>query len=90
LVGYCAPFTSCVRSMCCIAVVHTTKYIITSKSYFERPGGDFFDSYVVQPPLATVARWAGHVARMPMDRMPRKLLAGLVERARPVSSPQMT
>ena len=62
------------------------KHRIASKSLFERLGVGSFDSYYNRRLL----RWAGHVARMPMDRMPRKLLTGWVEHARPVGCPQMT
>ncbi len=34
--------------------------------------------------------WARHVERMPIDRMPRKILIGWVEHARPVGCPEMT
>ena len=60
----------CVRSMCRITMAHTIKHRITSKSLFERLGVGSFVSYYNRRLL----RWAGHVARMPMDRMPRKLL----------------
>ena len=76
----------CVRSMCRITMAHTMKHRITSKSLFERLGVGSFDSYYNRRLL----RWAGHVARMPMDRMPRKLLTGWVEHARPVGCPKMT
>jgi hypothetical protein len=69
-----------------IIMARTIKHRITSKSLFERFGVGFFDSYYNRRLL----RWAGHVARMPMDRMPRKLLTGWVEHARPVGCPQMT
>ena len=35
-------------------------------------------------------RWAGHVSPMPMDRLPRQLLAGFVANPRPAGSPLMT
>ena len=70
----------CIRSMCRITMAHMMKHRITSKSLFERLGVGSFDSYYNRRLL----RWAGHVARMPMDRMPRKLLTGWVEHARPV------
>jgi hypothetical protein len=76
----------CVRSMCHITVAHTMKHRIISKSLFESLGVGSFDSYFNRRLL----RWAGHVARMPMDRMPRMLLIGWVEHARPVGCPQMT
>jgi hypothetical protein len=50
------------------------------------PRRRFFDSYYNRRLL----RRAGHVARMPMDWMPRKLLAGWVEHAQPVGCPQTT
>ncbi len=69
-----------------ITMAHTTKRRITSKSMLERRGVVFFDSYYNRRLLL----WAGHVVRMPMDRMPRKLLTGWVEHARPVRCPKMT
>ena len=76
----------CVRSMCRITMAHTMKHRIASKSLFERLGVGSFDSYYNRRLL----RWAGHVARMPMNRMPRKLLTGWVGHARPVGCPKMT
>ena len=58
------------------------KHRITSKSLFERLRVGSFDSYYNRRLL----RWDGHVARMPMDRMPRKLLTGWGE----LGCPQMT
>ncbi len=61
-------------------MAHTMKRRITSKSLFERLSVGSFDSDYNRRLL----RWAERVARMPMDRMPRKLLTGWVEHARPV------
>jgi hypothetical protein len=36
-----------------------------------------------------VPRWAGHVARMPMNRAPRKLLTFWVAHPRPIGHPEM-
>ncbi len=55
-------------------------------SLFKRLGVGSFYSYYIRRLL----RWAGHVARMPMDRMPRELLTGWVEHARPIGCPKMT
>ncbi len=56
------------------------KHRITSKSV------DSFNSYYNRRLLCL----AGHVARMLIDRMPRKHLTGWVGHARPVGCPQMT
>jgi hypothetical protein len=69
-----------------ITIARTMKHRITSKSLFKRLGVGSFDSFYNRRLL----RWAGHVARMTMDRMPRKLLIGWVEHARPVCCPKMT
>jgi hypothetical protein len=76
----------CVRPLFRFTMAHTMKHRITSKSLLERLGVGSFDSYYNRRLL----RWAGHAARMPMGRMPRKLLTGWVEHARPVGCPQMT
>jgi hypothetical protein len=75
-----------VRAMCRISMAHTIKHRITSKSLFERLGVGSFDSSYNRHLL----RWSGHFARMPIDRMPRKLLTGWVDHARPVGCPQRT
>ena len=74
----------CVRSMCRITMAQTIKHRITFKSLFERLGVGSFDSYYNRRLL----RWTGHVVRIPMDRMPRELLTGWVEHARPVGCPR--
>ena len=35
-------------------------------------------------------RWAGHIARMPTDRLPRKFLTSWIRRPRPHGRPQYT
>ena len=61
--------------MCRITMARTMKHRITFKSLFERLGVSSFDSYYNRRLL----RWAGLVARMPMDRMLRKLLTARVQ-----------
>jgi hypothetical protein len=76
----------CVRAMSRITMAHAMKHRITSKCLFERHGVGSFDNYYSHRLL----RWAGHAARMPMDRMPRMRVTGWGEHARPVGCPQMT
>ena len=76
----------CARSMCRISIAHTIRHSITSESLFRRLGIMDLDSYYHN----RVLRWAGHVARMPMSRMPRQLLTGWVAHPRPIGCPEMT
>jgi hypothetical protein len=71
LVNRLRSFHNCrIHSMCRITMAYKIKDRITSKSLFERLGFGSFDSYYNRRLL----HWAGHVVRMPMDWMPRKLL----------------
>jgi len=76
----------CVRSMCRITMAHTVRHRISSDSLFKRLDIESLDTYYYRRLL----RWAGHVARMPFTRAPRKLLTGWVSNPRPVGCPQMT
>ena len=72
--------------MCRITIAHTIRNRITTKSLFAKLVIDPLDTYYNRRLL----RWAGHVSRMPISRVPRKLLASWVAKPRPVGSPQMT
>ena len=76
----------CMRAMCRVNRLHTRKFRISTAQLCERLGIKSFDAYY----NARLLRWAGHVARMPMDRMPRRLLTGWVRNRRLVGAPQMT
>ena len=76
----------CVRTMCRINIAHTIRHHISSSSLFARLGIEPLDSYYQRRLL----RWAGHVSRMPIDRLPRMLLTGWVANPRPIGCPQMT
>jgi hypothetical protein len=71
-----------------ITMARAINHRITFKSLLERLDVGSFNSYYNYN--RRLLRWAGHVARMPMDRMPRKLLTGWVEHSRPVGCPKMT
>ena len=72
--------------MCCITIAHTIRHRITTKSLFAKLEIDPLDTYNSRRLL----RWAGHVSRMPMSRVPCKLLTSWVAKPPPVGSPQMT
>ena len=76
----------CARTMCRITMAHTIRHRITTNSLYAKLEIDPLDTYYNRRLL----RWAGHVSRMPMSRVPRKLLTSWVAKPRPVGSPQMT
>jgi hypothetical protein len=58
---------------------------IISEILFRRLGILDLDSYY----HSRVLRWAGHVARMSMNRAPRQLLTGWVAHPRPIGCSEM-
>ena len=76
----------CAGTMCRITIAHTIRHRITTSSLFAKLEIDPLDIYYSR----CLLRWAGHVSRMPMSRVPRKLLTSWVAKPRPVGSPQMT
>ena len=53
---------------------------------YRRPGIAAVEQYYRRRLL----RWAGHVSRMPMDRLPWQLLTGFAANPRPAGPPLMT
>lgn len=76
----------CVRTMCRVNMAHTIRHHISSNSLFARLGIEPLETYYHRRLL----RWAGHVSRMPPNRLPRMLLTGWVANPRPLGCPQMT
>ena len=75
----------CVRTMCRITIAHTIRCHIRSESLYERVGIRPLRTYYE----LRLLRWAGHLARMDMSRLPRKLLTGWVAHPRPNGCPLM-
>ena len=75
----------CVRAMCRINIHTTIKYKIKTADLYKRLKIKNLDYYY----NARLLRWAGHVARMPMNRLPRMLLTSWVQHKRPVGGHQM-
>ena len=63
---------TCVRSMCGLNTWGTWHQRITSAELNERLGIFCVESYY----STRLLRWAGHVARMPISRLPKKFLTG--------------
>ena len=75
-----------VRAMCRVNRWHVRKHRITTKELLMRVGLKSIDTYITQRQL----RWAGHVARMTYDRLPRKMLSSWVPNKRPRGAPEFT
>ena len=70
----------CVRTMWRINIAHTIRHHISTSSLLDRLGIEPFETYYHRRLL----RWAGHVSRMPLNRLPRMLLTGWVANPRPL------
>jgi hypothetical protein len=76
----------CARAMSRVTLKHTRKYRVSSKTLLKNLGLYSLDQYY----NSRLLRWAGHIARMPMTRLPRMLLTGWVNNKRPVGGVNMT
>jgi len=76
----------CARRMCRVTIWHTREYRITTASLLKVLGLRNIETYVCRRQL----QWAGHVARMGMERLPRQFLSAWCGRPRPVGRPEMT
>ena len=76
----------CVRAMCRVNRLHTRTHRITTQSLLDRLKLSSIDDYITTRQL----RWAGHVARMPFNRLPRKMLSCWVRHKRPRGAPRFT
>ena len=76
----------CLRVMSRVTRKHTRAHHISTQALGQELGIESIDFYVTRRQL----RWAGHVARMPFERLPRRMLSSWVPSRRPVGAPQMT
>ena len=76
----------CLRAMCRVTRKHTWDHHISSQELGQRLGIECIEHYVDLRQL----RWLGHVARMPWERAPRRMLSCWVQHARPHGAPEMT
>jgi hypothetical protein len=72
--------------MSSVTMHHVIKHHITTDDLLGQLGIKSFNHYY----HTRLLRWAGHVARMKMDRLPRKLMTGFVYNKRLTGGPAMT
>jgi hypothetical protein len=72
--------------MCRVTLAHTHRHRIRTTTLLDRVRIKPLTYYYRN----RILRWAGHVARMPMTRIPRKFLTGWVANPRPLGRPYMT
>ena len=76
----------CVREMCRVSLKHTFTHRVSDAKLRSELGLQIIDMYITRRQLG----WAGHVARMPFSRLPRKFLSSWVRADRPVGAPSFT
>ena len=69
----------CVRLMNRVNRRHTREYHISTRDLEVEMGLESIDVYITRRQL----RWLGHVARMPYERLPRRMLSAWVATTRP-------
>ena len=82
----CSFHNRCHRAMCRITMKHTGRCRIPSAQLFRRLGIAAVELHYRR----RLPRWAGHMPRMPMDRLPWQLLTGFAANPRPTGCPLMT
>jgi hypothetical protein len=76
----------CVRAMCRVTRTHTWEARISTWELTQELGLESIDVYVKRRLL----RFVGHIARMPFDRTPRRMLSSWVAAPRPSGGQLMT
>ena len=76
----------CLRAMRRINRKHTREHRISNAILLKRLSLKSIDCYICKQQL----RWAGHVIRMPWERLPRKMMSSWVRSKRPRGAPQLT
>ena len=76
----------CTRAMCRVTRWHTWKNRISTEQLWKRIGLKSIDTYINRRQL----QWAGHVMRMPYNRLPRKMMTCWLPSTRPKGCPKFT
>ena len=72
--------------MCKVTLTECYKFRISNEGLLRRLNLRKIDDYITKRHL----RWAGHVASMDFDRLPRKMLSSWVCTKRPSGAPEFT
>ena len=75
-----------VREMCRVTMCQTLVHRITSESLQKRTGVFSLEHYLASRTLL----WAGHVARMPKNRLPKRLMLSWIREPRVAGGQEMT
>ena len=75
-----------IREMCRVTMRQTYVHHISSKSLQQRTGVFELEHYLA----STTLRWAGHVARMPKSRLPKRLMLSWVQEPRVTGGQEMS
>ena len=75
-----------VREMCRVTMCQTFVHRITSESLQKRTGVFSLEHYLASRMLL----WAGHVARMPKNRLPKRLVLSWIREPRVAGGQEMT
>ena len=75
-----------VREMCRVTMLQTHIYLITSESLQKRTGVFSLEHYLASRTLL----WAGHVARMHKNRLPKRLMLSWIPEPRVAGGQEMT
>jgi hypothetical protein len=78
--------SKCVRRMCRVTLVHTQEHRIRTSSLEDRLGIPSIQETIDDLRM----RWIGHVARMPVERLPRRFLTSWVRHPRRQGGQQMS
>ncbi len=75
----------CVRSMCHVNLWKTREFHLKTETLLNRLGMRSLNFYLHR----RIIKWVGHVARMPLDRLPRKFLTAWVRGPRDKKQPKL-
>ena len=83
---FCIFHNRCVRSMSRVTVTKCYNFRFSNNELLRRLNLRKINEHITKRQL----RWAGHVARMDFDRLPRKMIPPWVCNKHPIGAPEFT